>query len=158
MIKDILSRIAAPASVIGALLGVMALSPAHAGEIWLTTDQVRAIDLEQPVASIVVGNPAIADVKVQSNTKVLFYGKAPGLTNIYFFDKDQNRIDDIDVRVQSQMEDMLVVYRGTARASYTCTRNCELTSVIGDSEETFQTVANQANTKMQGAVAAAGSD
>lgn len=120
---------------------------AQTNEMWLTIDQVRAYDMRQPVASIVVGNPVIADVSVQANNKVLLYGKAPGLTNIYFFDKDGNRLENLNIRVQSQTNDMLVVYRGTQRTSYTCTRNCEMTPVIGDSPEAFDVVSGQSSSK-----------
>jgi len=146
MVRNLLSAVF---SVILALSATGMASGAHAQstEMWLTIDQVRAYDLRQPVASIVVGNPVIADVTVQPNNKVLLYGKAPGLTNIYFFDKDGNRLENLNVRVQSQTSDMLVVYRGTQRTSYTCTRNCEMTPVIGDSPEVFEAVSSQSQTK-----------
>lgn len=142
-------------SMIVSVIAMTGIANAQGGEMWLTIDQVRAYDLRQPVASIVVGNPAIADVTVQSNSKVLMYGKAPGLTNIYFFDKDGNRLDNINVRVQSQTDNMMVVYRGTARASYTCTRNCEQTPVIGDSPASFEVISAQAMAKANEANAAA---
>ena len=142
-------------SLILSTVTLTAAASAQTGEMWLTIDQVRAYDLRQPVSSIVVGNPAIADVTVQSNNKVLLYGKAPGFTNIYFFDGEGNRLDNINIRVQSQTDNMMVVYRGTARASYTCTRNCEPMMVIGDSPEIFDPLSQQAQRKSSDASSAA---
>ena len=38
------------------------VSPAIAGEVWVTMDQVTPYELEVPAGEIVVGNPGIADV------------------------------------------------------------------------------------------------
>lgn len=133
----------------------MMIAPAQAGELWLTIDQVRAYDMPAPVGSIVVGNPSIADVTVQSNQKILLYGKAPGLTNIYFFDADGKKMDNVYVRVQSDMRNMLVVHKGTARTTYSCTKNCEISVTIGDDPESFGAAASQAQEKIQSIIAGA---
>ncbi|MCI5043579.1 MAG: pilus assembly protein N-terminal domain-containing protein [Aquisalinus sp.] len=140
-------------------LGLMTIwsAPAMAGELWLTIDQVRNYDLETPVSSIVVGNPAIADVTVQSNNKILLYGKTPGLTNIYFFDQNGDRIDNLNIRVQSPSGNMLVLNRGIERATYTCTQKCELTAAVGDSDAIFGQVTGQATAKVSTALEAAAS-
>ncbi len=137
-----------------ALLIMLPVS-ASAGEMWLTIDQVRVYEMKQPVSSIVVGNPAIADVTVQSDKRILLYGKTPGLTNIYFFDKDGNRLDNVNIRVQSPSGNMLVLNRGVDRATYTCTEKCELTVAVGDSSEVFGQTTQQATAKVSAAMEAA---
>ncbi|MCI5046580.1 MAG: pilus assembly protein N-terminal domain-containing protein [Aquisalinus sp.] len=141
------------------VLGFMTVwsAPAMAGELWLTIDQVRNYEIETPVSSIVVGNPAIADVTVQSNNKILLYGKTPGLTNIYFFDQNGDRIDNLNIRVQSPSGNMLVLNRGVERATYTCTQKCELTAAVGDSDAIFGQVTGQATAKVSTALEAAAS-
>ena len=141
------------------VLGFMTVwsAPAIAGELWLTIDQVRNYEIETPVSSIVVGNPAIADVTVQSNNKILLYGKTPGLTNIYFFDQNGDRIDNLNIRVQSPSGNMLVLNRGVERATYTCTQKCELTAAVGDSDAIFGQVTGQATAKVSTALEAAAS-
>ena len=137
----------------------LAVLPANAiaGEIWLTIDQVRSYEMDDPVGSIVVGNPAIADVTVQANDKILLYGKTPGLTNIYFFDQKGDRLDNLNVRVQSPSGNMLVLNRGVDRATYTCTDKCEVTVAVGDSDSIFGQVTPQAGAKVGSAMEAASS-
>ncbi|MGV6800365.1 MAG: pilus assembly protein N-terminal domain-containing protein [bacterium] len=128
---------------------------AMAGELWLTIDQVRVYEMPAPVGSIIIGNPSIADVKVRSNEQILLYGKAPGLTNIYFFDQEGTKMDNVFVRVQSDTKNMLVVHKGAARTTYSCTRNCEVTPTIGDSLESFGNVSSQAQQKQEAVIQSA---
>lgn len=131
-------------------------SGAHAGQIWLTMDQVRPFKLENPAQSIVVGNPSIADVTVQDNENLLLFGKAPGLTNIYIFDEKGEAVDNLIIRVRSPSTDMLTFHRGTARTTYNCTTNCEATITVGDDPATFSGVAAQVKNKLTQAENAAG--
>lgn len=149
MHKNILAPITAT------LLFALAPANAFAGEMWLTMDQVRVYGIEEPVSSIVVGNPAIADVTVQSNNKILLYGKAPGLTNIFFFDAKGKKLENLNIRVQSPTGNMLVLHRGVERATYSCTRLCERTITVGDSTEAFKQATTQAADKVSTAVDAA---
>jgi hypothetical protein len=143
-------------AVISLLTFAAAPLSAQASELWLTMDQVRSYNLKTPVAKIIIGNPAIADVTVQSSEQILMYGKTPGLTNIYLMDKDGNQLDNIQVRVQSPSGRMLVVHRGAAQATYSCTKRCELTPTVGDADNVFGKVLGQAQTK--NAVASSGGE
>lgn len=137
---------------------VSSVSSSVASEMWLTIDQVRIYNMKQPVGSIVIGNPSIADVQVQSSEQLLFYGKAPGLTNIYLFDQDGNQIDNLYVRVKSDTQNMLVLYRGAERTTYSCTQNCEATLTIGDSVEVFGAISGQTGQKLQGLLSGGAGD
>lgn len=133
--------------IIAAATMLFASTAAHADQIWLTMDQVRPYKLESPAQSIVVGNPAIADVTVQDNANLLLFGKAPGLTNIYIFDENGVAVQNLMIRVRTQTAGMLTFHRGTARTTYTCTTNCEATITVGDDPETFTGVVSQVNNK-----------
>lgn len=122
---------------------------AKAEQVWLTMDQVRPIKLENPAQSIVVGNPAIADVTVQDNQNILLFGKAPGLTNIYIFDEKGDAANNLVIRVRSPNTDMLTLQRGIARMTFNCTTNCEATTTVGDDQFTFNNVAQQVQNKFQ---------
>ena len=134
------------------------ISSAHADQIWLTMDQVRPLKLENPAQSIVVGNPAIADVTVQDNENLLLFGKAPGLTNIYIFDENGEAVDNLMIRVRSTSGDMLTFNRGTARTTYNCTNNCEPTITVGDDQTVFSSVSAQVQNKLNQAKTAAGGE
>lgn len=139
-----------------ALATMVMTSNAYAGQIWLTMDQVRPYELKLPAGQIVVGNPGIADIQVQDKKRLLLFGKAPGLTNIFIFDEDGGTIDNLQIRVKSASNDMLTVHRGAARITYNCTTRCEATSTVGDDQTTFAEVASQAQAKFQQATAATG--
>lgn len=131
------------------LIASTLLTPAYAEHIWLTMDQVRPYKLDKPAHSIVVGNPSIADVTVQDSTKVLLFGKAPGLTNIYAFDQNGDAIGNMVIRVRTPSSDMLVVHRGGSRTTYNCTSNCEPTVTVGDDQSTFDNIAQQVTGKFE---------
>jgi Flp pilus assembly secretin CpaC len=133
--------------LIAAALFTASTQVAAAEQIWLTMDQVRPYKLETPAQSIVVGNPAIADVTIRDNTNVLLFGKAPGLTNIYVFDENGEAVKNLTIRVRTPSADMLTVHRGAARTTYNCTTNCEATVTVGDDPTAFSGVAGQVQAK-----------
>lgn len=131
---------------------------ASAEQLWLTLDQVKPYDLERPAAQIVVGNPAIADVTVQDKSRVLLFGKMPGLTNMYIFDDEGNVIDNLVLRVRSSTGDMLTMHRGALRTTYNCTDACEAAPTVGDDKTTYQEVTAQASRRLQQAKSGAMTD
>jgi Flp pilus assembly secretin CpaC len=134
--------------IFAAIVSLAALvQPAAAQQLWLTMDQVRPFKLERPAKSIVVGNPAIADVTIQDNNNILLFGKAPGLTNIYVFDEDGEASQNLIIRVRTPSTDMLTVHRGAARTTYNCTTNCEVTVTVGDDQTQFDNMTSQIETK-----------
>lgn len=130
-----------------ALIVSAAAMPVSAEEVWLTIDQVRPYEIERPAGQIVVGNPAIADLTVQDKTRVLLYGKAPGLTNMYIFDDEGQVIDNLIVRVRSSNSEMLTMYRGPSRSTYHCAGACEATVTVGDDKTVFGDVNSQVQQK-----------
>ncbi|MEM9705334.1 MAG: pilus assembly protein N-terminal domain-containing protein [Pseudomonadota bacterium] len=134
-------------------ISASAFTQAQAGQIWLTMDQVQPYFLKQEAGQIVVGNPAIADVSVQDKSRLLLFGKGPGLTNIFIFDEDGKEIENMTVRVRSSDAAMLFVQRGPSRTTYNCMSQCEPTVTVGDDQKTFQSVVQQTNVKFDQAAA-----
>ncbi len=132
---------------------IASFQAAAAEQLWLTMDQVRPFKLESPAKSIVVGNPAIADVTIQDNENILLFGKTPGLTNIYIFDDNGEATKNLVIRVRTPSSDMLTVHRGAARTTYNCTTNCEATVTVGDDQTQFQSVSSQVQNKFSQASA-----
>lgn len=122
---------------------------AHAGQVWVTMDQVAPHSFTQEVDQIVVGNPGIADVTVRDKSKVLIFGKAPGVTNLYLFDADGNEIENLIVRVRATGAEMLTFQRGGQRSTFNCMTICEPTITVGDNAETFGAVTQQVQQKFQ---------
>jgi hypothetical protein len=122
---------------------------ARAEQVWLTMDNVTPYTFKQEVSQIVIGNPGIADVTVRDKTRVLMFGKSPGLTNMYLFDADGNEIDNLIVRVRAANSDLLTFQRGSQRYTYNCMTNCDQTITVGDSQDAFGSIAGQVAQKYQ---------
>ena len=112
-------------------------------------DQSQILKLPRPVAEIIIGNPMIADVAIQSNNLLVITGKSFGVTNIIVLDADRNIIQ--DQRVMVQREDAKVVYLQKAgkRESYNCTPQCNPTITVGDDTVYFDTVAKNSERKIK---------
>jgi len=61
---------------------VMASAAAMADGLELNWREARVVRLAKPATSIVVGDPTVADVTLDSPTTVIVFGKTPGETNI----------------------------------------------------------------------------
>jgi pilus assembly protein CpaC len=122
---------------------------ASAEQVWLTMDQVTPYTFKQEVDQIVIGNPGIADVNVRDKSRVLLFGKAPGMTNLFLFDADGNEIENLIVRVRATNSDLLTVQRGPQRITYNCMSSCEQTITVGDSPDAFGNISSQVQKKYQ---------
>ena len=73
-----------------AVVGVFAIatSGALAAElIDVTIDFAKVLKLDRPAATIVIGNPGIADASVEDEQTVVLTGKAAGTTNLIVLDE-----------------------------------------------------------------------
>jgi hypothetical protein len=135
---------------------VLACGPgtAEAADIEVVLDQARLIKLPDRVSTIVIGNPVIADAAVQAGGWMVITGKGYGLTNIIALDRSGAVLMEKMVEVQGP-QDVVVVYRGIDRATYSCTPDCEHRFMLGDGQPVFAGAAGQITTR-NGLAAAAG--
>ena len=62
-------------------LAVTAAGSAHAnGALTVELDGARILKLDAPASDIVIGNPNVADVTVQTPNRLVIIGRAPGTT------------------------------------------------------------------------------
>lgn len=135
------------ASQFAAMLLALALpSMASAETIVVTIDQAKLARLPARTATLVVGNPLIADVSVQAGGTVVITGKGYGVTNLIALDTNGGKIYERLVRVQGPAENV-VVYRGMTRESYICEPHCERRITLGDTPEYFDTNINQTSVR-----------
>jgi hypothetical protein len=132
-----------------AVLMVTAGHPATAAEtvVDVMIDQATLVRLERPAAEIVVGNPSIADVSVQSGKVLVVTGKSFGETNLIVMDADGKVFINRLLIVQEPRTGFVTVYRGPARQTLHCSPYCTPPLVIGDSADVFGSVASQITTK-----------
>jgi hypothetical protein len=74
-------------------------------------------------ASVLVTNPAVADVTVVDSHTVYVAGRSQGSTNIIVLDTLGRTVFSGDVRV-SRAGAPVAVYRGVERTDFTCAENC----------------------------------
>lgn len=100
-------------------------------------DQARIIKLPDRTATVVIGNPLIADISVQPGGLAVITGKSYGATNVIIMDKGGAVLTEHDVEVQGSDDKTVVVYRGGARETYSCTPECSARIALGDDTKFF---------------------
>lgn len=135
-------------AVVAALLAI-AVHPAAAAEtaVDVLIDQATLVRLERPAAEIVVGNPSIADVSVQSGKVLVVTGKSFGETNLIVMDADGKVFVNRRLIVQEPRSGLVTMYRGSARQTLHCSPYCTPPLVIGDAPDYFESVAKEIKTK-----------
>jgi Flp pilus assembly secretin CpaC len=134
-------------AVFAALLAVVAPAPCFAAGLDIAMDEVRTVNFETPVATVYVGNPAIADINMIDARHAFVIGKGFGSTNIVALDADGKEVFDAPVAVMAtagNADSTLVLNRGTQRVTYSCTTShCEATAEPGDSKDAFEQITSQ---------------
>jgi hypothetical protein len=136
-----------------ALFAVMALyaEPALADDVTVSVDEARVMKLPDRVATIVIGNPLIADAALQGGGVLVLTGKGFGSTNMLALDRAGKVLMDTNIQVVgSASRDLVVVYKGIERESYSCAPECERRLTLGDSTPYFGAILNQAGTRNGG--------
>jgi Flp pilus assembly secretin CpaC len=118
-------------------------------------DQAKLVKLPAKVSTIVVGNPLIADVTLQSGGIVVVTGKGYGATNFIAMDRNGEVLVDRQIQVEGPTDQLVTVYRGVERESYSCMPICQRRITLGDGETYFKSVIDQAGT-LSGQASAAG--
>lgn len=147
------------------LLVVILLSPAFAfaapvptgGPIAVNLDQAKLIRLPDRAATIVIGNPLIADITLQPGSVIIVTGKSYGATNFVAMDRNGEVLLERIILVDSAADPVITVYKGIERESYSCMPICQPRITLGDSERFLKAVLDQAGSLSgQAAGAAAG--
>jgi hypothetical protein len=111
---------------------------AQADTVTVSLDQARIMKLPDRVATIVIGNPLIADASLQSGGILIITGKGYGATNMLALDRSGQVVMDKIVQVLGPAGgDLVVVYKGIERESYSCAPECERRNTLGDSTPYF---------------------
>jgi Pilus formation protein N terminal region len=123
---------------------VAALAGPAADIIAVNVDQAKLIKLPARVATIVVGNPLIADVTLQTGGIVVVTGKGYGATNFVAMDRAGEVLQDRIIEVQGPIDQLVTVYRGVERESWSCKPICQRRVTLGDGDGFFKAAMDQA--------------
>ncbi|MBI2715203.1 MAG: pilus assembly protein N-terminal domain-containing protein [Rhizobiales bacterium] len=124
-------------------------TPAQADDVTVNVDEARVIKLPERVATIVIGNPLIADATLQSGGILVVTGKGFGATNLLALDRSGRVVMDKTVQVlgASTSSDLVIVFKGVERESYSCAPDCERRLTLGDSQAYFTSILTQSGTR-----------
>jgi len=145
---------------IGMLLyPLAAMAEPTADPVAVNVDQAKLVKLPARVSTIIVGNPMIADVTLQSGGVVVVTGKGYGATNFIAMDRSGAVLVDRVIQVEGPTDQLVTIYRGVERESYSCMPICQRRVTLGDGETYFKSTIDQAgslNSQASGTAAAAG--
>jgi Flp pilus assembly secretin CpaC len=136
-----------------------AIAQPTADAVAVNVDQAKLVKLPARVATIVVGNPLIADVTLQTGGVVVVTGKGYGATNFIAMDRSGEVLVDRVIQVEGPTDQLITVYRGIDRESYSCLPICQRRVTLGDSEGYFKSTMDQAgslNSQASGSASASG--
>jgi Flp pilus assembly secretin CpaC len=137
---------------------IAAIAEPSADSIAVNVDQAKLVKLPTRVSTIVVGNPLIADVTLQTGGILVVTGKGYGATNFIAMDRSGEILVDRVIQVEGPTDQLVTVYRGVERESYSCMPVCQRRITLGDGENYFKSAMDQAgslNSQATGNAAAA---
>jgi Flp pilus assembly secretin CpaC len=157
MMRRTLRSIQMGLAVAGITAGALAFAPpalAQSGElghaVTVVLDQARIVKLPPRVATLVIGNPMIADATIQPGGLIVLTGRSAGSTNLIALDNRGAQLAAATIRVQPATDNVVRVFRGVERESYSCNPTCEPAMAIGDRGAHFDATAGQAARRPQG--------
>lgn len=126
-------RIHAFASALLAASMLASLPAAAAdGPISVKVNMARILRINAPAATVIVGNPGVADVTIQDPQTLVLTGKSYGQTNLIVLDSMGNPIADTALEVVESTANAVTVYMGNSRTTLACAPVCQPTISLGD--------------------------
>ena len=98
-----------------AALAAASGSPAVAETFTVVLDQAKVLKIPDRTTTVVVGNPLIADIAMQSGGMIVVTGKGYGITNLIALDTRGATLMEQSIEVRGPSDQIVVVYRGTER-------------------------------------------
>ncbi len=126
----------APAMALTASIVTVAAAQAQDAQpsesIQLVLNKAKVLQLPANASTVVVGNPAVADVTIVRRTKyMVLTGKGFGETNLIALDSQGRSVGESVIRVSASTNNM-IVQRGMDRETWDCAPRCQPTFSLGD--------------------------
>ena len=118
-----------------ASLPVAPIAAAEAQPISVKVNMARVLRINAPAATVIIGNPGIADVTIQDPQTLVLTGKSYGQTNLIVLDAAGNPVADTLIEVIQDQADVMTVYQGALRTSLACAPKCQPTIMLGDNPD-----------------------
>ncbi|WP_193337043.1 pilus assembly protein N-terminal domain-containing protein [Devosia beringensis] len=113
-------------------LGMAPVAAQDGAPINVNVNMARVLRINASAATVIVGNPGIADVTIQDPKTLILTGKSFGQTNLIVLDNAGNPIADTIIEVVQMQAGVTTVYQGQARTSIACAPVCQNIIMMGD--------------------------
>ncbi|WP_162003000.1 pilus assembly protein N-terminal domain-containing protein [Microvirga tunisiensis] len=113
----------------------------------VATDQALVVRAPGGLKTLILGNPAIADVNAQKHGILVVTGKTYGVTNLVLVGDEGKILGEALIQVQAPKYGIVSVQRGMEKESYSCTPKCNPTVVLGDSQQYFSETSQQSTAR-----------
>jgi len=122
----------------------------------LSMDEVRVVSFNQPISTVFVGNPTIADATVIDAHHAFVLGKSFGATNLIALGTNSQTVANQQVTVANRAGGVVTLNKGSQQFNYACSRaHCEANPIPGDQKSFFDDSASSIGTHQDQAVKAA---
>jgi len=126
------------------VLGFALANVARADTMTVSLDQAQLLRLPNGVATIVIGNPLIADASLQPGGLLVITGKGYGSTNLLALDRSGRVVLDKQLVVgKPRAGGVVVVQKGLDTETYSCNPECAPRATLGDTPGFFNAVTGQ---------------
>ncbi|HEV7293180.1 MAG TPA: pilus assembly protein N-terminal domain-containing protein [Devosia sp.] len=122
----------AAAFVLVSLMGAAPVVANDGAPINVNVNMARILRINAAAATVIVGNPGIADVTIQDPQTLILTGKSYGQTNLIVLDSAGNPVADTMIEVVQMQAGVTTVYNGLARQSLSCAPVCQSVIMMGD--------------------------
>ena len=122
-------------AVLAILFGLLTVVPAVAETsepISVKVNMARILRISAPAATVIIGNPGVADITIQDPQTLVLTGRSYGQTNLIILDSAGNPVADTIVSVVQGQADTITGYMGTARTTLACQPVCQPMIMLGD--------------------------
>jgi hypothetical protein len=126
------------------MLGFALANVARADNMTIPLDQAQLLRLPTGVATIVIGNPLIADASLQPGGLLVVTGKGYGSTNLLALDRSGRVVLDKQLVVNKpRASGVVIVQKGMDTETYSCNPDCAPRATLGDTPNFFNAVTAQ---------------
>jgi Flp pilus assembly secretin CpaC len=100
-------------------------------DITVALNQSLRVSLKGAAASVVIGDPAVADVSMTDAHSVILLGRGYGSTRLFVTDRHGRQLLAGQVNVVAPDDGHVTIYRGVAASEYACAggAHCQVLSV-----------------------------
>lgn len=113
----------------------------------IEVDEAEIFPLSEPPATVIIGNPLVADATVHHGNLLVILGKNYGTTNVIVLDRDSREIANLALNVVTSGTHEVSLFQGSARTTLNCAPICEAELNVGDAALQFDRIQTQIGTK-----------